>query len=104
MRTSLDASTITPGKTAPDASLTTPAIVLCARAAVGSTRAPSAMKIAAAIPLLVMPLPPLGRNRYPPDKSDPTKKGARRTKNAENSDILLTPPGRQSQGLLRLFT
>src|SRR4029453_1083267 len=61
MRTSLDASTVTPGNTAPEASLTTPAMVLCARAAVGSTKIPSATKIAAAIPLLAMPLPPNGQ-------------------------------------------
>jgi hypothetical protein len=54
MRTSLDASTVTPGNTAPDVSLTTPATVLWARDAVGSTKAPRATKIAAAIPLLVI--------------------------------------------------
>src|SRR5262245_23950996 len=79
MRTSLDASTVTPGNTAPDASLTTPAMVLCARAAVGSTSNPSATKIAAAIPLLVMPLPPNGQlqgpNPYCPTRLIPTKKG-----------------------------
>src|SRR5690348_4017671 len=35
MSTSLAASTVTPGSTAPDASLTTPAIDACARAIVG---------------------------------------------------------------------
>src|SRR5260221_701241 len=38
IRTSLATSTVTPGRTAPDASLTTPAIVLCARAAVDPAR------------------------------------------------------------------
>src|SRR5439155_23698082 len=35
MRTGLAASTVTPGKTAPDESFTTPAMVLCADAAAG---------------------------------------------------------------------
>src|SRR6185295_14784279 len=37
MSASLDASTVTPGSTAPDESFTTPAIADCARAAVGSS-------------------------------------------------------------------
>jgi hypothetical protein len=37
MRTGLAASTVTPGRTAPDASLTTPAIDACAYAEAGRT-------------------------------------------------------------------
>src|SRR5215831_2255972 len=37
IRTSLAASTVTPGKTAPDVSFTTPAIALCACATVGTS-------------------------------------------------------------------
>src|SRR6266581_3501603 len=37
MRTGLAASTVTPGKTAPDESFTTPAMVLCADATAGSS-------------------------------------------------------------------
>src|SRR5947208_16202097 len=47
MSTSLDASTLTPGRTAPDVSLTTPAIALCAWATAGSTS--SAVKITSGI-------------------------------------------------------
>src|SRR5262245_59926272 len=36
IRTGLDASTVTPGRTAPEASRTTPAMVACARAAAGA--------------------------------------------------------------------
>src|SRR5215510_2393495 len=36
IRTSLEISTVTPGRTAPEVSLTTPAIALCARAEAGS--------------------------------------------------------------------
>ena len=36
MRASLDASTVTPGSTAPDVSLTTPVIALCACTSAGS--------------------------------------------------------------------
>src|SRR5262245_38959761 len=56
MSTSLDASTLTPGSTAPDASLTTPAIALCACAAAGSTRNRRAMNTGAAIAFLHMPI------------------------------------------------
>jgi hypothetical protein len=41
MRTGLLASTWTPGRTAPEASFTTPVILLCARAATGSRRSPN---------------------------------------------------------------
>src|SRR5262249_16059981 len=37
IKTSLDASTVTPGSTAPDVSLTTPTIALCAWATLGSS-------------------------------------------------------------------
>src|SRR5262249_30287761 len=37
IRTGLDASTVTPGSTAPDVSFTTPAIVLCAAAMEGKS-------------------------------------------------------------------
>src|SRR6185295_16725571 len=47
IRTSLDASTVTPGSTAPDASRTTPAMALCAWAADGSRA--SHTRLAAAI-------------------------------------------------------
>src|SRR6185436_9677084 len=47
IRTSLDASTVTPGSTAPDASRTTPAMALCALAADGSSA--SHTRLAAAV-------------------------------------------------------
>src|SRR5436853_4059952 len=91
MRTSLDASTVTPGRTAPDVSLTTPAMVLCARAAAGSIEIPSTTQIAAAIPLLVMPLPPNGQLLDPDEE-----RGAEgRTQKCRR---LLTPQGWHSQG------
>src|SRR5688500_4880979 len=41
IRTGLAASTVTPGSTAPDASLTTPAMAPCANAAAGTSRTTS---------------------------------------------------------------
>src|SRR5262249_31415054 len=58
----LAASTVTPGSTAPVASLTTPANALCARAVVGSARHASATTNDIAIRLLVMQFPPQSRN------------------------------------------
>src|SRR3954462_547511 len=55
------ASTVTPGSTAPVASLTTPANALCACAVAGSARYTSAATNTIAIRLLVMPVPPQSR-------------------------------------------
>src|SRR3954447_1707004 len=49
MSAGLDASTVTPGSTAPEVSLTTPAMALvCASAAVGSTASSTAAKVSRA--------------------------------------------------------
>src|SRR5262245_14126611 len=108
MRTSLDASTVTPGNTAPDVSLTTPAIVLCARAAVGSTKIPSATKIVAAIPLLAMPylltvncqaeIRTCPTRLIPTKKGDPDEERGAPNEEREKSIRLLAPRASQSQG------
>src|SRR5262245_8741371 len=57
MRTELDASTVTPGSTAPDASLTTPVIAACANAAAGrsktTTRATAVLRASVSIAFLL---------------------------------------------------
>src|SRR5258705_11608327 len=58
MSAGLLASTVTPGRTAPVASFTTPANALCARAVAGSARNPSATTHHIAKRLLIMPTPP----------------------------------------------
>jgi hypothetical protein len=50
--TSLDASTVTPGRTAPDVSFATPVIALCARAADGKQTSAAAAVMAASTQLL----------------------------------------------------
>src|SRR5262245_61257535 len=57
MSAGLDASTVTPGSTAPDASLTTPLIVACAEATTGSNSTNPNAKIP--LPILSTASPPL---------------------------------------------
>src|SRR5262245_14172271 len=57
MSAGLDASTVTPGSTAPDASLTTPLIVACAEATIGSNSTNPNAKIT--LPILSTAYPPL---------------------------------------------
>src|SRR5262249_22456887 len=57
MSTSLDASTVTPGRTAPDASLTVPAMALCALAGVGKSVRETSAANAENKTRLVMPVP-----------------------------------------------
>jgi hypothetical protein len=51
------ASTVTPGNTAPEVSLTTPANALCARAVVGIANRHASANTDIKIRLLVMPIP-----------------------------------------------
>src|SRR4029453_2247096 len=66
MSTGLDASTVAPGKTAPDASRTTPAMDACARAADGTSTALKRTKNAIRLHL---PMSPLRDRRYFQDPS-----------------------------------
>src|SRR6185295_17882427 len=58
MSTGLEASTVTPGRTAPDVSFTTPVNALCARAIDGNNKHPSATMRTTWIRLLDMRNPP----------------------------------------------
>src|SRR5262245_20794453 len=64
MRASLAASTVTPGRTAPDGSFTTPAIDACARAAVVIAKRHVRIAIALAdLHISRLPSPPLPERR-----------------------------------------
>src|SRR4029453_16912985 len=75
MRASLLASTLTPGKIAPDVSLTTPAIALCANVRVGDAPThPNAMNTETAS-FRIISLPP-SPTSYPPMRVTPDGKAA----------------------------
>jgi hypothetical protein len=63
MRLGLDASTVTPGSTAPEPSVTTPAIAACAIASLGTHHTQNAIRAAAATRCDTKNLPLHGRRR-----------------------------------------
>src|SRR4029450_2717698 len=65
MSTGLDTSTVAPGRTAPDASLTIPAIALCARAMPGTTSTHTTVS-ARHLTSVRINLPSLGKDRREP--------------------------------------
>src|SRR6476660_8337292 len=70
MSTSLAASTVTPGSTAPDVSLTVPMIALCARATVGSNTRQTSVATANPNNLRIIQ-PPFADTQRPKPSTDP---------------------------------